>query len=626
MIFTLPDKDKNSVKTIIGDELSSPSEFFPSVKLSRWENEVSFKVGFDVSAIPKGQRAFSNLGNNNYQLTTPLLNFKIYPFPANEQMEDGGLEFEIILKTKPPTNKISMPIETAGLDFFYQPPLTQEEIGQGATRPENVVGSYAVYHSTKRDDYSPKGGKNYRAGKAFHIFRPRATDALGATAWADLNVDIVLKKLTIDVPQAFLDSATYPVIIDPTFGYTTIGGTEFDFATGYIYFYRQTLAEAGTIQSMSMYGYYLFVNGENAQYGVYDNSNPMAKQAVTGTVVWPYPDPAWNSGNLTTQPSLPAGDYWLCCQQSGTHRGRYDTGGIYNWRYIAQVYVGWPDTISGDSDGGQTRLWSLYCTYAAAGGTTYNEAVTLSSTPACSHSPQADLLGSVGFASTPALSPAAIADLMGGVTMLSAPAASMIGGMDYAAELTLLSNPAVGMACLLDMFPSLILASDPALAASALADFYNSLTLASTPAAVMAAVADLIAGVALASDPAFAALGGSDFYESLALSSSPALSNAVFKEAFGELTLASSPALATAALADLLAEIVAASSPAFLAAGGFDINEVITLVSNALFTAASALTSGPVTSIGSKRASAGLPNQARSGLKRGAGAGLRRDA
>ena len=183
---------------------------------------------------------------------------------------------------------------------------------------------------------------------------------------------------------------------------------------------------------------------------------------------------------------------------------------------------------------------SPYWILKAAGGGTYNEAVTFSSTPACSHSPQADLLGSVAFASTPALSPAGIADLLGAVTMSS--------------------NPAVSMAHVLDIFPSLVLASDPALTASALADFYSSLTLASTPAAVMAAVADLIASLALASDPAFAVVGGSDFYESLALSSSPALSNAVFKEAFGELSLASTPALSASALADLYAAITMATS------------------------------------------------------------------
>jgi len=146
------------------------------------------------------------------------------------------------------------------------------------------------------------------------------------------------------------------------------------------------------------------------------------------------------------------------------------------------------------------KAYSLYGTGTEAGGSTYNESVTFSSTPALSNSVQADFLGSIGLASTPALS------------------------------------------------------------SSALADFYNSLTLASTPAAVMAAVADLFASLALASDPTLAVVGGSDFYESLALSSSPALATAVFKEAFGELVLSSSPALSVSVQADLYAAITILSA------------------------------------------------------------------
>lgn len=262
---------------------------------------------------------------------------------------------------------------------------------------------------------------------------------------------------------------------------------------------------------------------------------------------------------------------------------------------------------------------SPYWILKAAGGATYNESITVSSSPALSNSPKVDFFPSLGaFASTPALNRAVSADLLGGVTMLSTPAASMIGGMDYAAAVTFLSNPAVSMAYLLDIFPSLILSSDPALATFAIADFYNSLTLASTPAAVMAAVADLFVSLVLASSPAWSAVGGSDFYESLGFSSSPALSNAVFKEAFGELSLLSSPAVSASVVADLLAAIAAASSPAFLAACGFDFIEAIILASGGALGLNSSLTTGLIASIGSKRASAGL--------KRAAGAGLRRDA
>ena len=37
---------------------------------------------------------------------------------------------------------------------------------------------------------------------------------------------MVYGRMTVTVPQNFLDKAVYPVIIDPTFGYATIGNSE----------------------------------------------------------------------------------------------------------------------------------------------------------------------------------------------------------------------------------------------------------------------------------------------------------------------------------------------------------------------------------------------------------------
>jgi len=436
--------------------------------------------------------------------------------------------------------------------------------------------------------------------------------------------------------------AVYPVIIDPTFGYTTIGTVDSSNLNGRWWGYRFT-GVAGT--GVSITAHLHTASTKKYKFAVYKVADNLL--LINGTTEEGTGDgtTGWKTLNFTVAPTLEAVDYYLVAWSDGDTYLDYDTGTTDYCVTEALTYGAWDTDITGCST--SNKKFSIYCTYEAAGGGTYNEGITLSSTPACSHSPkvdfspslaafastpallrsaQADLLGSINLASTPALSRAAIVDMLGGVTMLSAPSASMMGGMDLFNNIAFLSDPAVSMAHVLDIFPSVVLASNPALAASAIADFYNSLTLASTPAAVMAAIADLFASLALASDPAFAVVGGSDFYESLALSSSPALSNAVFKEAFGELSLASSPALAAAVLADLLASIAAASSPALLAAAGFDINEAITFLGNALFTAASALMSGPVTSIGSKRAAAGLSNRAPAGLGRAAGAGLRRDA
>jgi hypothetical protein len=93
-------------------------------------------------------------------------------------MEDGGFEIEIVLDEAPASNVFEFQIEGAeDLDFFYQPPLSDEEIAEGAVRPENVIGSYAVYHKAKANHRV--GNTSYSTGRAFHIYRPKAIDANG---------------------------------------------------------------------------------------------------------------------------------------------------------------------------------------------------------------------------------------------------------------------------------------------------------------------------------------------------------------------------------------------------------------------------------------------------------------
>ena len=146
-----------------------------------------------------------------------------YPLPAGEGMEDGGFEIEIVLDEASDSNVFEFDIEGADeLDFFYQPPLTDEEVADGAVRPENVVGSYAVYHKSKAN--YRVGDTNYATGKGYHIYRPKAFAADGAETWAELAyADVVL---SVTVPQEWLEKATYlaRAPVDPTFGFTSLGG------------------------------------------------------------------------------------------------------------------------------------------------------------------------------------------------------------------------------------------------------------------------------------------------------------------------------------------------------------------------------------------------------------------
>ncbi len=154
---------------------------------------------------------------------------------------ESQLEYEIVLKSKPSTNKVTLEVDTTNVDWHYQPALnTLGLVGQrGITavtettatdkdgnivsyRPPEVVGSYALYKTNRKTVYNNHADADkYKIGKVAHFYRPFLKDALGNTSWANMTLNAGL--LTIECDQTFLNAATYPVVIDPTFGYTSAG-------------------------------------------------------------------------------------------------------------------------------------------------------------------------------------------------------------------------------------------------------------------------------------------------------------------------------------------------------------------------------------------------------------------
>ena len=199
-----------------GEIKTELSKTEPAITLSKWNGEAAMTVKYDkVQAA--GARQFLT---DRVEWKGDKEEVHAYPLEAKAGMEDGGFEIEIVLNEKPDTNVFEFQIEGAEeLDFFYQPPLSQEEIDEGAFRPENVIGSYAVYHKTKANHRI--GDTNYATGKVYHIYRPKMIDSNGTEEWAELFYSDGI--LSIIASQSFLDIALYPLIIDPTFGYTTAG-------------------------------------------------------------------------------------------------------------------------------------------------------------------------------------------------------------------------------------------------------------------------------------------------------------------------------------------------------------------------------------------------------------------
>ena len=135
-------KDKNDVEAILGDALSA--EFVPRLKLRKWEGEVEFSVEHDLAGMT-GNKVFSQDGET-YLYDNNNIALKFYP-------KQDAYEFELILKKKPGTNSISLPITTRGLRFAYQPPLT-EEFDAGQIHHGQIVGSVSETGSTHSENAS----------------------------------------------------------------------------------------------------------------------------------------------------------------------------------------------------------------------------------------------------------------------------------------------------------------------------------------------------------------------------------------------------------------------------------------------------------------------------------------
>ena len=167
---------KDEIKVTLGDVNSA--DFTPNIEMKRW-NEVSFKLKPRLSAVATKDKDLLFEGEK-VRFKTPKMDFEMYDVPATVT-DEGSYKY-----------------------IWY---LNE---AQGASRPENVVGSYAVYHQTK-GEMNDAYGKDYGTGKFGHIFRPRICDSNNSCVWGDLFIDTNVGIYRITISQSFLDTAKYPV-------------------------------------------------------------------------------------------------------------------------------------------------------------------------------------------------------------------------------------------------------------------------------------------------------------------------------------------------------------------------------------------------------------------------------
>jgi hypothetical protein len=296
----------------------------------------------------------------------------------NAEHPEGGRELAIILNSMPISDKIIVPLDVTNLALFYQPPLNQQlnpanydilteteawkDGVRRAYRPPEVVGSYAAYHVSKQNN-------EYTTGKAFHIYRPKLIDALGAEAWGEYNIDAEAShQLVITLPMAWLATAAFPVTVDPTFGYTTIGGSVWGISANTLEgsVFASPADANGTAQNIIVYC--KGTSGTVNMKGVivlHSNLNILAN-GVGSPVSCPS-TAGWRTSDFATDPTISAStDYVLMFISDGGLDIYYDSGSANQEHSDTSNSYATPTNPTDAVH--DTAKWSVYATYTAAGG------------------------------------------------------------------------------------------------------------------------------------------------------------------------------------------------------------------------------------------------------------------
>jgi len=355
------DNPKDKIEVSIGRKvkdgmLGAVGDIEPILNISRWDDEVSLSIEKDVSAVATKDRDVS-FEADKIVYDTPLEEYNFYDVADSTTTPEGAYEFEVILKEKPATNIVSFNIESKGLDFFYQAELTEKEIAEGSSRPENVIGSYAVYASEDKINYV--GGKEYKAGKVGHIYRPQIQDADGNKVWGELNVDANSGLLTVTIPQEFLDKAVYPVrhAAGLTFGYSTIGGSSNAMATNEWHGVVGTPIFSGTIDSVFMAHVadtdYFKPVVTNSSLEIISNGVGNAKQCTNAN--------QWDEATYTTKPSVTASSTYMAgVVVNASITGYYDSTGITWYKDTSNSYASPENPTDASSASRRVAIYASY--------------------------------------------------------------------------------------------------------------------------------------------------------------------------------------------------------------------------------------------------------------------------
>lgn len=370
IIFDGP-KDRNLSVHIGGKDELTESKFKSEIRAERWGGEVYLKIANDN--ISPETASFSD---NKITLDAGGIKQRFYHTTVNLEAldatrQDDALEWEVEFANPPPSNKLTYNIDfPTGLRFLYQPALTKDEIDEGCSRPDNVVGSYAVYWSQRNN--------KYMAGKFCHIYRPKLTDADGKWKWAEISIDSISKTLTFTIDLSWMATAKYPVVLGGTqLGKTDVGGSEANANDDFVWAFQVGTSGAGdggmSLDWIAWYNAESITATSDARLTLYKDGDaddePDALCDYTAEAA--LGQDAWNKWAPTQSYNIEASTLYFAgpWMEANDQEYAYDNDGSYSNFYDSETYDGGaPPANHSNNALGSGRRVSAYIEYSAAAG------------------------------------------------------------------------------------------------------------------------------------------------------------------------------------------------------------------------------------------------------------------
>jgi len=357
---TLASSDTPTVVKVGGKD----GKFVPNINASKWDDKAWLNINIPVTVA-------SEIG----ELKDVKAEIKLGDW-THRYYEDakGNLEYEIVMDKRPSSDDIVMNLTFPdGLEFWRQGSLaedwaeshhgcsTYEDFLAASYKPDNVVGSYAVYWKEKNNQF--------KTGKFCHIYRPKVTASDGKWAWAELKIDAKAKTLTILMDKAWLDKAKYPIVLDPELGYSTQGaGT---YGGGYILGGAYTTDGTGGYVT-NFHVWQGAVVGEELKICISatNGSNDPSGQDMLEQMVLTTGLNSKRDGVATGETLLAAStQYWIGCVAPNGNSYYYDSGSSNKYcKYSGVVFA---DQFADPMSSGystDTYQYSQWVDYAPSGG------------------------------------------------------------------------------------------------------------------------------------------------------------------------------------------------------------------------------------------------------------------